>query len=228
MQCNKKISIYWLNIKYYFERNNSDIFPIKIDEDKLVSNLFEFVDVILVIGGDGSFIHAAKDAATHKKPVLCVNAGNLAFLAGLEGNELGLIENLITGELFFVPMEFFYNENKELLNNKYFSSSLAIDGKEKTKHKTKPYVRKAFNLSCHNTQIVIYWNKRRETMIIIITGPSHTGKTALAQRLLEKYNDFKSFKFQNKLNIIFKLKNRKVGICDGGCRMTYADFLLMI
>ena len=86
------------NIKYYFERNNSDIFPIKIDDDKLVSNLFEFADIILVIGGDGSFIHAAKDAAIHKKPVLCINAGNLAFLAGLEGNELGLIENLITGE----------------------------------------------------------------------------------------------------------------------------------
>lgn len=86
------------NIEYFFERTNADNFPIKVDEDKLVSNVFEFTDVILAIGGDGSFIHAAKDAAIHKKPVLCINAGNLAFLAGLEGNELGLIENLITGD----------------------------------------------------------------------------------------------------------------------------------
>ena len=86
------------NIEYYFERNNADSFPIKIDKDKLSSNLFEFTDIILAIGGDGSFIHAAKDAAIHKKPVLCINAGNLAFLAGLEGNELHLIEKLITGD----------------------------------------------------------------------------------------------------------------------------------
>ena len=86
------------NIEYYFESNNADSFPIKIDKDKLSSNLFEFTDIILAIGGDGSFIHAAKDAAIHKKPVLCINAGNLAFLAGLEGNELHLIEKLITGD----------------------------------------------------------------------------------------------------------------------------------
>ena len=84
------------NIEYFFDRNSSDSFPIKVDNDKLASNLFEYTDLILVIGGDGSFIHAAKDAAVHKKPVLCVNAGNLAFLAGLEGNELGLIEKLIS------------------------------------------------------------------------------------------------------------------------------------
>ena len=30
--------------------------------------------------------------------------------------------------------------------------------------------------------------RRRKEMIILITGASHTGKTALAQRLLEKYN----------------------------------------
>lgn len=86
------------NIEYYFDRNNVDTFPIKVDKDKLASNLFEFTDIIIAIGGDGSFIHAAKDAAIHKKPVLCINAGNLAFLAGLESNELGMIENLITGE----------------------------------------------------------------------------------------------------------------------------------
>ncbi len=86
------------NIEYYFDNDDSKKFPINVDKDKLSSNLFEFTDVIIAIGGDGSFIHAAKDAAIHKKPVLCINAGNLAFLAGLEGNELGLIENLITGD----------------------------------------------------------------------------------------------------------------------------------
>ncbi len=86
------------NIKYYFDSESIENFPIKVDKNNLSSDLYEHSDLIIVIGGDGSFIHAAKDAAMHKKPVLCINAGNLAFLAGLEGNELSLIENLITGE----------------------------------------------------------------------------------------------------------------------------------
>lgn len=93
--------IYYLekfNIDYYFDSNSLNTFPVKIDSSKWSSDLYEESDLIVVIGGDGSFIHAAKDAAVHKKPVLCINAGNLAFLAGLEGNELELLRNLITGD----------------------------------------------------------------------------------------------------------------------------------
>ena len=93
--------IYYLekfNIDYYYDSNSLKTFPVKIDSSKWSSDLYEESDLIVVIGGDGSFIHAAKDAAVHKKPVLCINAGNLAFLAGLEGNELELLRNLITGD----------------------------------------------------------------------------------------------------------------------------------
>ena len=86
------------NIDYYFDSNSFSTFPVKIDSSKWSSDLYEESDLIVVIGGDGSFIHAAKDAAVHKKPVLCINAGNLAFLAGLEGNELELLRNLIIGD----------------------------------------------------------------------------------------------------------------------------------
>ncbi len=86
------------NLDYYFDKTSFQSSSLDINKDKIIDNIFENTDLILVIGGDGSFIHAAKDAAVHKKPVLCVNAGNLAFLAGLEGNEVGLIEKLITGE----------------------------------------------------------------------------------------------------------------------------------
>ena len=87
-----------LNIEYYFDVDFKDIFPFEISRDKFIENFYCFVDVIIAIGGDGSFIRAAKEAAVHKKPVLCINAGNLAFLAGLEGNELSFIEKLITGD----------------------------------------------------------------------------------------------------------------------------------
>ncbi len=86
------------NIEYYFDYSYKNSFPIEVNVSKFVSDLYDNVDLIVVIGGDGSFIHSAKEAAIHKKPVLCINAGNLAFLAGLEGNELILLEKLISGD----------------------------------------------------------------------------------------------------------------------------------
>ena len=85
-------------IEYYFDSEDSKLYPIIIDDNKIIDNIYQNTDLVIVIGGDGSFIHAAKDAAVHKKSVLCINAGNLAFLAGLEGNELTLLEKLITGD----------------------------------------------------------------------------------------------------------------------------------
>ncbi|MCH5191838.1 MAG: NAD(+)/NADH kinase [Oscillospiraceae bacterium] len=87
-----------LNIEYFFDKSLLNLFPVKIDSDNFTEGLYERSDIIIAIGGDGSFIHTAKQAAIHKKPVLCINAGNLAFLAGLEGNELGLLEKLISGD----------------------------------------------------------------------------------------------------------------------------------
>lgn len=54
-------------------------------------------DVVLVVGGDGTIMHAAKQAAAYQKPVLGINAGRLGFLAGLEPEELHLLKNLVNG-----------------------------------------------------------------------------------------------------------------------------------
>lgn len=87
-----------LNIDFYFESSIKNTFPFEMKSECFIDDLYKRVDVIIAIGGDGSFIHTAKKTALHKKPVLCINAGNLAFLAGLEGNELGLIKKLISGD----------------------------------------------------------------------------------------------------------------------------------
>ncbi len=55
-------------------------------------------DAVIAIGGDGSIIHAAKLAVTAQKPILGINAGRLAFMAGLEDNELSLLSRLIDGD----------------------------------------------------------------------------------------------------------------------------------
>lgn len=55
-------------------------------------------DAVIAIGGDGSIIHAAKLAIMKHKPILGINAGRLAFMAGLENNELNLLSRLIDGD----------------------------------------------------------------------------------------------------------------------------------
>ena len=54
-------------------------------------------DAVIAVGGDGSIIHVAKYAVMHGKPILGINAGRLAYMAGLEDDELDLLPRLIDG-----------------------------------------------------------------------------------------------------------------------------------
>ena len=60
--------------------------------------MLERCDLVIAVGGDGSIIYAAHKAIRAGKPVLGINAGRLAFLAGLERHELPLLRKLFTGE----------------------------------------------------------------------------------------------------------------------------------
>lgn len=118
-----------LNIDYYFDINSKTNFPLDVIDTHFIDNIYELIDVIIAIGGDGSFIHTAKETAVHKKPVLCINAGNLAFLAGLEGNELSLLEKLISGDFttdkrMMLEVSLKENENEKLLG--YCLNDVAI------------------------------------------------------------------------------------------------------
>lgn len=63
------------------------------DEDEMLRTC----DTVIAVGGDGSIISAAHKALIYDKPILGVNAGRLAFLAGLERHELPLLHSLIDG-----------------------------------------------------------------------------------------------------------------------------------
>lgn len=58
----------------------------------------EKADYVLVVGGDGTIIHAAKKAALFDKPVLGINSGRVGFMAGLENEEYHLLKCLKTGQ----------------------------------------------------------------------------------------------------------------------------------
>ena len=69
-------------------------------EDNLVSNeeLYKASDIIIAIGGDGTIIHTAKQAALYNKPIIGINSGRVGYIASLELSELDLLENVISGD----------------------------------------------------------------------------------------------------------------------------------
>lgn len=87
-----------LNVKVLMSDKLQDSFGhigyIRFADD---SDCVKNCDILISIGGDGTIIHSAHYAVTYDKPILGINAGRLGFLAGLEKEELELLENLITG-----------------------------------------------------------------------------------------------------------------------------------
>lgn len=60
--------------------------------------LYASADIVMPVGGDGSVIRAGKRAAACGKRILGVNAGNLAYLCGLDPEDLDLLPKLAAGE----------------------------------------------------------------------------------------------------------------------------------
>ncbi len=55
-------------------------------------------DAMICFGGDGTILHASKQAVKHNVPILGVNVGTMGFIAELESGELDLLKKLVTDE----------------------------------------------------------------------------------------------------------------------------------
>lgn len=55
-------------------------------------------DFLVCFGGDGTILHAAKDASAFGVPVIGVNFGSVGFMAELEQNDLSLLTRLTRGD----------------------------------------------------------------------------------------------------------------------------------
>lgn len=75
---------------------------IKIDDANITLCPFkqavENADMIIVVGGDGSILHAAKHAAVHNIPILGINIGRIGYMTEIEANELELITKILAGD----------------------------------------------------------------------------------------------------------------------------------
>lgn len=60
--------------------------------------LFANADVVVVLGGDGSFLTAAREAIPLELPLVCVNFGHIGYMSELEKGELHKLNRLATGD----------------------------------------------------------------------------------------------------------------------------------
>lgn len=63
-----------------------------------MANIYKTCDMIVVLGGDGTIMESARQAASRDIPVLGINLGHLGYLAELEMNELDLLDKVMKGD----------------------------------------------------------------------------------------------------------------------------------
>ena len=77
-----------------------DVFP---DGSDMVfkssdDTLFDDSDMIVVMGGDGSIIEAARRSLKYDIPILGINFGRIGYLAEIEAGETALLDKIISGD----------------------------------------------------------------------------------------------------------------------------------
>ena len=72
-------------------------FPRHVSLSKMEEEL-PGADALVCFGGDGTILHAAKDANAYGVPILGVNLGSVGFMAEVEQGELSLLSKLAVGK----------------------------------------------------------------------------------------------------------------------------------
>ena len=77
---------------FRMHKNKKEYVYLSLDE------LYREADAVIVLGGDGSLLDAARRAAPNGKPMLGINMGRLGYMAELEMTDLHMLEKLVAGE----------------------------------------------------------------------------------------------------------------------------------
>lgn len=81
-------------IEIYMDPEAEKLIPVEgvsyCDMDSILPN----VDIVFIVGGDGTILRAAKHAIKYDKPIIGINAGRLGFLSDIEAESISLLEKL--------------------------------------------------------------------------------------------------------------------------------------
>ena len=61
------------------------------------ADIFEICELIIVLGGNGTMIRVASQAAVKDIPMIGINLGTVGFMNEIEADEISLLDNLFTG-----------------------------------------------------------------------------------------------------------------------------------
>ncbi len=75
-------------LKVIYDEDTARLMPVMSQQVCSRALMGEVCDLVIVVGGDGSLLHAARALARHKTPVLGVNRGRLGFLTDISPDEL--------------------------------------------------------------------------------------------------------------------------------------------
>lgn len=105
-----------LDVQLYIEEDTADSLngtslPI-LSREKLGKHC----DLLIVVGGDGSLLHAAHIAVNQDLPVLGINRGSLGFLTDILPKELTKIKSILQGE-YLVEKRFLLTSTIEIHGN---------------------------------------------------------------------------------------------------------------
>ncbi len=67
---------------------------------KTPDEIYSEAELVIVIGGDGSMLDAARRAAKNGIPVLGINMGRIGYMTELEMDELDLLDKVFSGEYY--------------------------------------------------------------------------------------------------------------------------------
>jgi NAD+ kinase len=65
--------------------------------EKISTDIFDDIDALIVFGGDGTVLAAAREASLNKTPILSINTGKIGYLTSLEENEEFDIDTFLSG-----------------------------------------------------------------------------------------------------------------------------------
>lgn len=80
------------------EQETADLVPRLKLQSAPGQQLGQFCDLMIVVGGDGSLLHAARIAVGQNLPVLGINRGRIGFLTDIHPSELAKIDRVLNGE----------------------------------------------------------------------------------------------------------------------------------
>lgn len=91
-------TLHALGCEVYVSRFVKETFELSYCRAAAEGELADCCDVAVAIGGDGTTVKVAKNAAIKGKAVLGINGGRLGFLSGLEKDEISYLEKLVSGD----------------------------------------------------------------------------------------------------------------------------------